>query len=454
MSPQSYTQIADQLVRRGRLVGDAASLAPTVSAAIRADHRRRERARFRYVEGRVALVDWYLPRDAVRQEKDVIRFAERQRDQVRRAFLTKVQALPAAGFVEILATWLNAEGISGLRAVRRPGSGAQEIHLAGVLRRGPEETRVAVVLLRSGTEIPREKVVELRGSLHHYGTASTGWIVSTGPLSRAAREEASVAGTTPIALFDGLALAEAMESRRIGLVPVSIPVSAIDLDLLDALRGTPERIERGVDRDRDRGDRDRDRDRGDRDRDRNDRDRDRDRGDRDRDRDRGAEEPRGEQPVAAEAEAETEAAPTGEAGEGSVEVVGVEGGAPAQGEAGGEGGRRKRRRRRRGRGQGESLAPGAVEGGEGESDEGAEGEEAEEAAASAEPSGEPSDESEDVPDSDDERVAIDLVEDDEDLEHERGMAVDADGGREDDVERGHVDRDRGVDEGSEREGEG
>ncbi|UJR80582.1 HTH domain-containing protein [Sandaracinus amylolyticus] len=353
MQPLSYAQIAEQLVRRGRLVGDAAALAPTVAAAIRADAKRHERARFRYVEGRVALVDWYLPRDVVRQEKDVVRFAERQRDQVRRAFLRKLQDLPTAGFVEILATWLNAEGVSGLRAVRRPGSSAQEIHLAGVIRRGPEETRVAVLVLRDGREIAREKVVEMRGSLHHYGSASTAWIVSTGAVSPAAREEAAGAGTLPVALYDGGALAEAMESRRIGLVPVSIPISAIDLDLLDALRGRPEPVVRG-ERDREEGRRDRDERR---DRDREER---RER-DRDRDRERGREKER--EPSAAEPAAEEAAAAPAEAAEATTEVgatpEAMQAAQPQEGQGGErERGGRRRRRRRRGRGGAEQAAAG------------------------------------------------------------------------------------------------
>jgi len=243
--PLTYVQIAEQLVRRGRVVGDPAALAPAVSAAIRADSRRRVRPRFRYYEGRIALYDWWLPRDAVRQEREAERFAERQRVHVRRAFLRRLQELPATGFVEILATWLNAEGVSGLRAIRRPGSSSHEIHLAGLVRRGPEEMRIAVVALRDGREVLPERVTEVRGALPHYGDAVAAWIVSTGPVSSAARQEASVPGGAPIALFDGMALAEAMEARGIGLVPVPLMVSTIDLDLLDALRGSPEPMLRG-----------------------------------------------------------------------------------------------------------------------------------------------------------------------------------------------------------------
>lgn len=370
-TPFAYAQIAEQLVRRGRLVGDPAALAPTVSAAIRADMARNGRSRFRYTDGRVALVEWYLPREAARQEADARRFAERQREQVRRAFLRKLQELPATGFVEMIATWLNAEGVSGLRAVRRPGSSPSEIHLAGVLRRGPEEVRVAVVLLRDGREIPREKIVEMRGSLHHYGSATAAWIVTTGQVSRGAREEVSVTGALPVAVYDGPALAEAMESRRIGLVPLMIPISTIDLELLDSLRGGPEAIgrDRG-ERDRDRGDRDRDRerdrDRGDRERGDRDRERpDQDRADRDQERARTLEESeRSEEAIESTTASSPRSEPSPESdGSGDSEAI------AARDTDGNERTGRRRRRRRRGRGNA-SIEPGEAETGETDSEEG------------------------------------------------------------------------------------
>jgi hypothetical protein len=249
VAPQTYGAIAGELVRRGRLSGDAGALAPTVAAAIRADSRRMrsERARFRHVPGGVALTDWYLPRDVVFRERDAVRAAERQRHEVRRAFVRKIGELPPAGFAELIATWLSAEGVGSLRGVRRPTSSAQEMHFAGVLRpanggRSHEETRLAILVLREqgNRELGKERVIEMRGSLHHYGSASMTWIITLGSVPRATRDEAQVPGTTPVAIWDGGGLAEAMEARRVGLVPVELPISSIDLDLLDALRGQTE----------------------------------------------------------------------------------------------------------------------------------------------------------------------------------------------------------------------
>jgi hypothetical protein len=287
-------RIAEQLVRRGRLQGDPNALVPTVMAAIRADVARAGleggRSRFRNDSGCIVLTDFLLPQDVVRAEQDVLRAAERQRERARRAFLRKLSELPVASLAELIATWLNAEGVVGLRAVRRPGAASGELHFAGTLRRGVEEVRLAVVLIRDGREIGRERVIEARGATHYYGNAQSVWLVTFGQVLSGAREEGAAPAAVPIALLDGLALATAMERTAVGIRPQNVAISAIDLDLFDALRGR-ERVDR--DRgDRDRGERERtERDRGERNErsERNERDRgERDRGERDRgERDRG-----------------------------------------------------------------------------------------------------------------------------------------------------------------------
>jgi len=253
--PQSLSRVAEQLVRRGRLAGDPVMLVPTIAAAVRADIARREadtvRPRFRIVLGRVALTDWSLPGEAVRFEQDAVRSADRQREQVRQAFLRRVRELPGAGFAELLATWLNVEGVVALRAVRRPGAQPGELHLAGTLKRGHDETRLAIVARRDGREIGRERVIEVRGALHHYGSASAGWLITTGQVLSGAREEAAVPGTAPVACFDGVGLARAMERVGVGLRRHVVPLTTLDLDLLDNLQGNAPPPPRAEERPRD-----------------------------------------------------------------------------------------------------------------------------------------------------------------------------------------------------------
>lgn len=237
---RSHEQLAQALVEDGRLSGNAAALAPTVAAAIRADNARAvlrgERARFRVWGDAVELTDWSLPSDALRAEADLRRALSRQQEAVRRGFLRMMGDLPNAGLLELVASWLNAEGVLGLRAVRRPGSQRNEFHLAGTLRQGPHELPLAVIVYREG-HITRERVVDVRGSLHHYGNARVAWLVGLAQVVSGAREEASITEATPCALLDGTGLAEAMERVGVGIVSHQVRLSGIDADLMDTLKG-------------------------------------------------------------------------------------------------------------------------------------------------------------------------------------------------------------------------
>jgi len=325
----TYADLARLLVQRGRLTGDAAALAPTVAAAVRADVARGEtgrmaRPRFRHVPTPsgapgVGLTGWYHSRDMVHRERDAMRALDRYVEQVRRSFLRKLGDLPAGGFAELIATWLNHEGVGALRGVRRPGSSGTEMHFAGVRRRGPEEVRIGILVLRGarddgGPPVGRERVTEMRGSAHHYGNATELWIVTTAAVQSGAREEAQVQATVPVALFDGLTLAQCMEQARIGMTPVAVMVPSLDLDLFDALRGTVELPSR--DREREQ---------------------------------RPDPKPRAEhQPSEQQQTEQGEGSPEGEAAEGE-EIEGAEGAEGTEEGADGKGRRRRRRRRRGGR---------------------------------------------------------------------------------------------------------
>jgi hypothetical protein len=239
--PRPLVRVAEELVRRGRLAGDPAALVPTLAAASRGDDARRlarhRRPRFRIEGDEIALLEWSLPQEAARAERDVEQAARRQRDHVRRAFVRKLAELPTAGLMELLATWLNVVGVSSLRGIRRPGAASGELHLAGVLKQGPLETPLAIVIVRDGASIGRERVIDVRGGLHHYGGAAAAWLITLGQVLSGAREEAATQGAAPCALFDGQELAISMEEAGIGLRSYVVPVAGLDLELLESLRG-------------------------------------------------------------------------------------------------------------------------------------------------------------------------------------------------------------------------
>jgi hypothetical protein len=185
-----------------------------------------------------------LPKQLQRAEQDFVNATERYGNELRRALIQKLSELPTAGFAELIATWLNAEGITALRAVRRPGSSSNELHFAGTRKTGSEELRLAIVVLRGGRDIDREGVIDVRGALHHYGQASAAWIVTTGRSTSGGREEGAAQGAAPVALFDGMALATAMERLGIAVRRHVVAHHELDYDLFESLGDTPEQRER------------------------------------------------------------------------------------------------------------------------------------------------------------------------------------------------------------------
>ncbi|WP_437752109.1 HTH domain-containing protein [Sorangium sp. So ce1389] len=238
----SLRQIAETAQRRGRLVGDVQLVQSQVAAAVRADNARRtaagQRPRFRFAGGRIALTDWLLPGDLARLEQEALAAVDRYRDAARRAFVRKLSELPGHAFVEICVLALERIGLGQLRAVRRAGAPGGESHFSGALRTAGDEIKLALVIRRDGREVGRERVTELRGSLHHYGPATAGWILTAGQMLSGAREEAAIPGTAPISLFDGLAVARVCEDNDVAVLRARLPIAIPDVDLLEALRAS------------------------------------------------------------------------------------------------------------------------------------------------------------------------------------------------------------------------
>ncbi len=234
---RTFAAIARSLVDSNRLSGKAADLAPTIATSVRADNARRASAgmppRFRIVGEHVGLTRWDVSREIDKVQDQILQAVERQRGLVRRALVRSLRQLPTAGLLEMLATWLSAAGVESLRGVTRQADG--DIHLAGVIRRGPEALPIAIVIWRE-ENVSREKIVAVRGSLAHYNDAKVAWLISLGQVLSGARDEAAIGGA-PVSLFGGDELAEAMERAGVGVLQYSVPMSGLDVELFDALRG-------------------------------------------------------------------------------------------------------------------------------------------------------------------------------------------------------------------------
>ncbi len=240
--PVSLRSLVDQLMRRGRLVGDPAACSVQLSASMRADNLRREaaglRPRFRFASGaRVAPTDWILGQELQRFEMEAAQALDRYREAARRVFLRRVQELPGHAFAELALLALERAGMGQLRGVRRAGASGGEAHFSAIHRTGSDEIRTAIVIRKDGREIGRERVSDLRGALHHYGPATAGWLVTTGQVLSGAREEAATPSAAPVALFDGLAFCKLLEDNGVAVLRTKQVVAIPDLELLETLRG-------------------------------------------------------------------------------------------------------------------------------------------------------------------------------------------------------------------------
>ena len=101
-----------------------------------------------------------------------------------------------------------------------------------------EGLRIALVIRKDGRDVGRERVTELRGSLHHYENARMGWILSAGQVLSGAREEANAEGSLPVTLLDGLTIARLCEEHNVAVIRATHPVAVPDLDLFEALRSS------------------------------------------------------------------------------------------------------------------------------------------------------------------------------------------------------------------------
>lgn len=246
----SLRQIAEAAQRRGKLGGDAQLIQSQIAAAVRADNARRVsggmRPRFRMAGGRVGLTEWLLDPELARLERDAMAALNRYRDAARRAFVRKLAELPGHAFVELCVLVLERVGANTLRQVRFPGASGSEMHFSALLHVPAgvvpgavgtgEGLRVAVAVRRDGRDIGRERVTELRGTVHHYGACGMGWILTAGQVLSGAREEAGAPGVLPVTLLDGLAIARLCEEYGLAVVQAKHPISIPDVDLFEALR--------------------------------------------------------------------------------------------------------------------------------------------------------------------------------------------------------------------------
>ena len=93
-------------------------------------------------------------------------------------------------------------------------------------------------MIRRGGEIGRERVIDLRGSLHHYNNAAAAWVITTGTVLSGAREEDAAPGAPPVPLVDGVGFGRLLDEHAVCVSHATVGLPYLDVDLFDALRNS------------------------------------------------------------------------------------------------------------------------------------------------------------------------------------------------------------------------
>jgi len=238
--PVSVGNIADAMRRKVR--GDSSINGAAVLAIATADNLAHERAggiaKFRVNGNKIALTAWSLDRKAVDRQRALARAADHVRESAVRSVADQLKSMPQRAIGELVLVLLGRMGVSGVEAVRRQGAHGSEMHLSGIVTAGGAlRIPTAILVRRDGKDIGRERVTELRGAMHHYGPASSGWVISTGQILSGAREEAQSPGGSPVTLTGRMELAELCVAHGVGVRIHRVEVPVLDVELFENLQG-------------------------------------------------------------------------------------------------------------------------------------------------------------------------------------------------------------------------
>ncbi|HTV21596.1 MAG TPA: HTH domain-containing protein [Polyangiaceae bacterium] len=245
LSPRSRSgsipirQLAEQGVRKVRAKVEIQALQEAIADVVRGEivRARSERRRPRFVmHGRaVSSTDWGLDPEVVRLEKEMQGLATRYKDAFARSFGERLQGLSPRAMGEFFTLLLSQMGFEDIQPVRRQGAHNQEMHFSAVARSATGEIPTAIIVRRDGRDIGRERVIDLRGALHHYADAQAGLLATTGQVMSGAREEARVPNAAPVNLLDGAAIARIAAQNGAGVVFQELRLPTVDAELFDSL---------------------------------------------------------------------------------------------------------------------------------------------------------------------------------------------------------------------------
>jgi restriction endonuclease Mrr len=232
-------QLAEQGLRKVRAKVELQALQDALTDAVRVElvRARAERRRPRFaLQGRaVAATDWGMDGEVLRLEKELTAAAARYRDAFARSLGERLQSLPPRALGDLFTLLLNQLGFEDVQPVRRQGAHNQELHFSAIGRAPSGDRQTAIILRRDGRDIGRERVIDLRGALHHYAGAQAGFLVTTGQVLSGAREEAAMPSAAPVSLLDGASVAKLCSQHGVGVAFTELRVPTVDIELMDSL---------------------------------------------------------------------------------------------------------------------------------------------------------------------------------------------------------------------------
>lgn len=222
--PMSLSELgalgAERFLMPDAFVRDTASLA----AALQEDNRRRESAGRRPLFGveadMVSLVAQPEPGERPTPAAPVRATPTDVRRVALATLRRRIRDSSGATVEHLVARLLERMGLREVKVARR---GREQVVFTGRKRIGLGEVRHCVRVIRTGADVGRREVQEVRRDLGHYG-AQIGLVVTAGDASREARGESAAAGQLPVVLLCGEALAESFTEVGLGCQIIQVPV--------------------------------------------------------------------------------------------------------------------------------------------------------------------------------------------------------------------------------------
>ena len=207
--PLHYQIITKRALERGLIQAQDRNPANAMLDVLYADIRRRDRwseaPRFLpHGHGRIGIAAW--------APGGLAALIEEQNAEVRQALLDRAHDSSSAEFEELVAALLSKMGFKDTEVTPLGGDGG--IDVRGTRVEGAVHTRVAVQVKRWQANVQRPIVQQVRGSL---GAHEQGWIITTSDFSSGAKEEATRADATPVALISGQQFAALLMEHGMGV---------------------------------------------------------------------------------------------------------------------------------------------------------------------------------------------------------------------------------------------